>query len=104
VALAALCQRAAKLPEVSLQRSTTLIGRDTATSIQSGSYWAAVDSISGIISRLHRQDGYETCPVVATGGLIPLLLPDLPEINHHEPYLTLAGLHLLAARHFPTDG
>jgi type III pantothenate kinase len=39
VALAALCQRAAKLPEVSLQRNDTLIGRDTATSIQSGSYW-----------------------------------------------------------------
>ena len=104
VALAALCQRAAKLPEVSLQRSDILIGRDTATSIQSGSYWAAVDSISGIICRLHRQDGYEACPMVATGGLIPLLLPDLPEIDHHEPYLTLAGLHLLAARHFCEDG
>jgi type III pantothenate kinase len=100
VALAALCQRAAKLPEVSLQRNETLIGRDTATSIQSGSYWAAVDSLAGIIGRLHRQDGYEDCPVIATGGLIPLLLPDLPEIDHHEPHLTLAGLHLLAAKHF----
>ena len=100
VALAALCQRAAKLPEVSLQRSDILIGRDTATSIQAGSYWAAVDSISGIIGRLHKLDGYQNCPTIATGGLIPLLLSDLPDITHHEPHLTLDGLRLLAARHF----
>ena len=100
VALAALCKRAAKLPEVSLQRNPTLIGRDTATSIQAGSYWAAVDSIAGLIRRLRRQQGYEACPVVATGGLVSVLLPDLPEIEHHEPHLTLSGLQLLAKRHF----
>lgn len=100
VALAALCRRAAKLPEVSLQRNHTLIGRDTVTSIQAGSYWATVDSIAGLIRRLRRLDGYAECPVIATGGLIPVLLPDLPEIGHHEPHLTLSGLQLLARRHF----
>ncbi|MBL4774824.1 MAG: type III pantothenate kinase [Mariprofundus sp.] len=100
LALAALCQRAAKLPEVSIQRSDTLIGRDTTSSLQSGSYWAAIDAISGLIKRLRRESGYQDAPVIATGGLISLLISDLPEIDHHLPYLTLSGLHLLAQRHF----
>jgi len=100
MALSALCQRAAKLPEVSIRRPDELIGRDTISSIQSGSYWAGVDAIAGLIKRLRQQHGYQDAPVIATGGLIPLLIDDLPEINHHLPHLTLTGLHLLAKRHF----
>jgi len=100
MAVAALCRRAAKLPEVSVKRPVELIGRDTISSIQSGSYWAAVDAIAGLIKRLRQQSGYQHAPVIATGGLIPLLMDDLPEIDHHLPHLTLAGLHLLAERHF----
>jgi len=100
LALNALCQRAAKLPEVSIKRSATLIGRDTTSSLQSGSYWAAVDAMSGLIQRLRRESGYHDAPVIATGGLISLLIEDLPQIDHHLPYLTLSGLHMLAQRHF----
>ncbi len=100
LALAALCRRAAKLPEVSIKRSEVLIGRDTTTSLQSGSYWAAVDAMSGLIKRLRRESGYQDAPVIATGGLISLLIADLPEIDHHLPYLTLSGLHMLAKKHF----
>ncbi len=102
MALEALCKRAAKLPEVSIQRTDTLIGRDTVSSIQAGSYWAAVDAITGLIARLRRQPGYESAPLIATGGLIPLLIDDLPLIDHHLPHLTLTGLRLLADRHFDT--
>jgi len=100
LALTALCRRAAKLPEVSIQRTEVLIGRDTTSSLQSGSYWAAVDAISGLIKRLRREPGFLHAPVIATGGLVSLLIADLPEIDHHLPHLTLSGLHLLAQRHF----
>ncbi len=102
VSLKALCERAARLPEVSTQRSTQLIARDTAGSMQAGSYWGAVESYAGIIRRLQSEAGYESAPVVATGGLISLLKNDLPEINHFDPHLTLAGLYILASRHFMT--
>ncbi|GAV19280.1 type III pantothenate kinase [Mariprofundus micogutta] len=102
VSLAALCKRAAKLPEVSVKRSDSLIARDTASSMQAGVYWGAVDSYAGIIKRLQQQAGYEHAPVVATGGMISLLLQDLPEIGHHKPHLTLSGLFLLAEKHFKT--
>ncbi len=100
LALTALCRRAAKLPEVSIQRTKVLIGRDTTSSLQSGSYWAAVDAIAGLIKRLKREPGYQDAPVIATGGLVSLLIADLPEIDHHLPHLTLSGLQMLAQRHF----
>jgi len=100
MALEALCKRAAKLPEVSIKRADEFIGRDTVTSIQSGSYWAAIDAIAGLIKRLRQQSGYEVSPIIATGGLIPLLIDDLPDIDHHLPHLTLSGLQLLANKHF----
>lgn len=100
ISLKALCKRAARLPEVSIQRGTQLIARSTAESMQTGSYWGAVESYTGIIRRLQNEAGYESAPVVATGGLISLLKDDLPEISHFDPYLTLAGLYILASRHF----
>jgi len=100
LALEALSRRAAKLPEISLSRPKLLIGRDTTGSMQAGSYWGAVDAIAGLIGRLRNQPEYSKAPVIATGGLIPLLIEDLPQIDHHLPHLTLNGLNLLARRHF----
>jgi len=100
ISLEALCQRAAKLPEVSVQRTETLIGRDTVTSMQAGSYWAAVDAIKGLINRLHAVESYSQAPVIATGGLSEKLLGDIPEISAHQAHLTLDGLRLLAEQHF----
>jgi len=100
ISLEALCQRAAKLPEVSFTRTETLIGRDTVTSIQAGSYWAAVDAIKGLIGRLHADGNYSQAPIIATGGLSEKLLDDVPEITTHQAHLTLEGLRLLAGQHF----
>ncbi len=100
ISLEALCQRAAKLPEISITRTGTLIGRDTITSMQAGSYWATVDAIRGLIGRLHAVKEYASAPVIATGGLSETLLGDIPEITAHRAHLILDGLHLLAKQHF----
>jgi len=100
VALAALAGRAAKLPEVSFTACDELIGRDTASSMQAGSYWAAVDGLSGIIRRLKAMPEYATAPVVATGGLAARIVDALSDVDEHRPLLTMQGLLLLARRHF----
>jgi len=100
VALAALAGRAAKLPEVSFAACDELIGRDTASSMQAGSYWAAVDGLSGIIRRLKAQPGFADAPVVATGGLAVRIIDAMQDVDEHRPLLTLHGLLLLARRHF----
>jgi len=100
IALEALCQRAAKLPEVSVMATETLIGRDTVSSMQAGSYWATVDGLSGIIHRLQQLPDYHLAPVIATGGLASRIHQDIPRISALEPHLTLNGLQLLARAHF----
>ncbi len=100
VALEALAGRAAKLPEVPFAATDELIGRDTAGSMQSGSYWAAVEGLSGIIRRLHTLPDYAGAPVVATGGLAGRIIDAMPDIDTYRPELTLEGLLLLALRHF----
>jgi len=100
VALQALAGRAAKLPEVSFAASDDLIARDTAGSMQAGSYWSAVDGLNGIIRRLHHLPEYSDAPVVATGGLAGRIMADMQGVDEYRPQLTLQGLLLLARRHF----
>jgi type III pantothenate kinase len=100
IGLTALHERAAKLPEVSFARTDMMIGRDTATSMQVGSYWAAVESICGLIRRIQTLPGYQDVTVVATGGMVNVVAPDIRQLNHVFPHLTLEGLRLLAERHF----
>ena len=46
--------------------------------------------------------------VVATGGLAPLVMAEVPLIDAHEPWLTLIGLRLVWERNVsvssPEDG
>jgi len=100
LALAALCRRAARLPEVSFGKIETLIGRDTVSSMKAGSYWGSVESLNGIIHRIHALSGYEHAPVIATGGQSKPMLEDIPGITEYRSRLTLEGLLLLAKRHF----
>lgn len=100
VALEALSKRAAKLPEVAVAPVTTLIGRDTISSMQAGVYWSAVDGLNGIIDRLLALDGYADATIIATGGLTGRLQNDMPKIKFLEPHLTLKGILMLAKRYF----
>ncbi len=100
LALTALSGRAARLPEVSFGKTDTLIGRDTVSSMQTGSYWGMVEALSGIIRRLHALPSYEGAPVIATGGQSVAVIKDISGITEHRPRLTLEGLLLLAKRHF----
>lgn len=100
LSLAALSGRAARLPEVSFGRTDTLIGRDTVSSMQTGSYWGMVEALNGIIRRLHAITSYEDAPVIATGGQAAAVIEDISGITEHRSRLTLEGLLLLAKRHF----
>ncbi len=100
VALEALSKRAAKLPEVAIAPATTLIGRDTVSSMQAGVYWSAVYGLNGIIDRLLAEDGYADATIIATGGLTSRLQADMPKVKFLEPHLTLKGILMLAQKYF----
>ena len=93
----ALFSRAARLSRVEIRRPTTVIGRTTAGSIQSGLYFGYLSLVDGLIERIAAEmEG--TPKVVATGGLAELLGKGSARIQEIDPNLTLQGLRILDER------
>ena len=82
----------AKLPLVPVRRPARAIGRDTVECLQSGLYFGYLGMIREVLARTRAELGGRP-KVVATGGLAPLFLKDLPGVAH-APDLTLTGLRL----------
>ena len=86
-----LSLRAALLPKIKLKSVTSLLGRDTVTSMRSGILNGYAALCDGIISKL--KSGYgKNLPVIATGGDAPLLAKYSSLIDKVDPDLTLKGL------------
>lgn len=91
----ALHEFTAKLPLVQVRKPRTVIGKDTVRCLEAGLYFGYLGMLREILARTKKEMGGRT-RVVATGGLAPLFLPDLPGIRH-EPDLTLHGLRIAHA-------
>jgi type III pantothenate kinase len=93
----ALFSRAAKLSKVELARPKTVIGTDTAGSIQSGLIFGYAGLVDTLVQRIETEMGRSSF-VIATGGLAPVIASEARTIQHIEPFLTLQGLELLYRR------
>ncbi|MBX3235141.1 MAG: type III pantothenate kinase [Nitrospiraceae bacterium] len=93
----ALFSRTAKLPKVEIIRPKTVIGIDTVGGIQSGLLFGYVGLVDGIVRRMERELG-QTCRVIATGGLAPVIAKETESIQEILPDLTLEGLEFLYRR------
>ncbi len=93
----ALFSRAAKLSKVELTRPKTVIGIDTASSIQAGLIFGYAGLVDTLVRRIEEEMG-RTSYVIATGGLAAVIAPEAKSIQHIEPFLTLDGLELLYRR------
>ena len=91
----ALFSHARRLAMVDLVAPEAAIGTSTEEAIRSGIVLGEADRVDGLIRRIHAQLGYQA-PAVATGGLASLVCAHTELIDHVNPYLTLAGLKLLA--------
>jgi type III pantothenate kinase len=97
IAADALFSRTAKLPKIDLSRPKTVIGKDTASSMESGLIFGYAGLVDGIVMRMQNELGHKT-KVLATGGLASLIAPESRTIQEVRPYLTLEGLELLYRR------
>jgi len=86
----ALHEFTAKLPLVRVRKPAKVVGKDTVRCIEAGLYYGYLGMIKEVLLRTRREMG-ESAVMVATGGLAPLFLKDLPGVRH-EPDLTLHGL------------
>src|SRR5690606_35831218 len=87
-------RRTARRPRGEVGPPARVIGKRTDSCLRSGLFYAAVDSIDGIVERIRAEWQRPNAFVVATGGLAPMIAPHCKTIDHVEPFLTLYGLDL----------
>ena len=101
ISVDALSRRAAQLLKVELTRPPRVIGKNTVEALQSGIVYGFAGQVEGIARRMAAELSPEdpgAVTVIATGGLAPLVIDEVPVIDAHEPWLTLIGLRLVWER------
>jgi type III pantothenate kinase len=94
VSMEALFRSAARLTKVEFAEPRSVIGKTTASALQSGIVYGFAGQVDGIVRRMRGELG-DTAPVVATGGLAELIAPHSETIERVDPLLTLDGLRLV---------
>ena len=90
----ALFQAASRLHRVDLVRPRCVVGKDSASALQSGIILGHTALVEGMVARIRAETGAAS-QVVATGELAPLIAAETQVIDHVEPHLSLIGLRLL---------
>src|SRR5438552_4459638 len=94
VSMDALFERAARLVKVDYVEPPTVIGKTTATALQSGLVYGFAGQVDGIVGAIRGELGVEA-PVVATGGLAELIAPHSTTIGEVDEFPTLEGLRII---------
>jgi type III pantothenate kinase len=100
VSMDALFARAARLFKVDFAEPETVIGKNTASSLQSGLVYGFAGQVDGIVERIRGELGVEA-QTVATGGLADLIVPHARTLKTIDPFLTLEGVRLVWERNRP---
>ena len=97
VSMDALFDRAARLVKVDYVEPPSVIGKTTATALQSGLVYGFAGQVDGIVGAIRGELGVEA-QTVATGGLADLIAPHARTLDRVDPDLTLEGLRIVWSR------
>ena len=90
----ALWGGAAMLPEIEIRKPSTVIAKETVSSMQGGLVYGYIGQTEYIIKKI-KAAGYEDAKVVATGGLGNIIVSETDSIDIYDPKLTLDGLRMI---------
>jgi type III pantothenate kinase len=98
VSMDALFERAARLVKVDYVEPATVIGKTTASALQSGLVYGFAGQVDGIVEAIRGELGAPDATTIGTGGLVDLIAPHSRTITKIDPFLTLDGLRLVWER------
>src|SRR2546425_716611 len=94
ISMDALFARAARLVKVDFVEPPQVIGKTTATALQSGLVYGFAGQVDGIVDAIRGELGVDA-QAIATGGLADLIAPHARTIAKVDPFLTLDGLRIV---------
>jgi type III pantothenate kinase len=97
ISMDALFARAARLTKIEFAQPPSVIGKTTASALQSGVVYGFAGQVDGIVERIRGELG-DTAQVIATGGLAELIAPHARTVDRVDPFLTLEGVRLVWER------
>lgn len=89
-----LFSNTAQLPDVTVSKPVSPIGKDTAECIRSGIVYGTAGAVEKIMAETEKLEG-ESFKVVVTGGNAEFIAPFLRNMDHIEPALVLKGLRFI---------
>ncbi len=91
LSMSALSDKAAKLPQITIKKPKSIIGKNTIDAMKSGMYWGYIGLIENIIEKI-KTELDEPAFVLATGGLAPLYASSTKVIDQVDESLIFKGL------------
>ncbi len=97
-AVKVLSESAAKLPEIEIRKAKKIVGKDTVSAMQAGSFYGYIGQTEYIVRKLKEETGYHNAMVVATGGIGRMISEETTCIDHYDQNLTLKGLQIIYSK------
>ena len=96
-AATALFSSTAQIRRVELVAPSSVVGKSTVTSVQSGIIFGTAALVDGLVEAVTKELG-GSARVVATGGFAPVVIEHCHNVEDVVPTLTLQGLQLIYER------
>ncbi len=91
----ALFKNAAQLPNIAIVKPSSILAKDTVTSMQAGLVYGYIGQVDYIVSKMIQDIGEEDTKVVATGGYGRMFMEEVNRIDVFDPQLALKGLKII---------
>lgn len=91
----ALWNETAKLPEIEIKKPSSILAKDTITSMQAGLVYGYIGQTEYIVKKIIEESGIPGMKVIATGGLGKIIAESTDIIQIYDPTLTLKGLRII---------
>jgi type III pantothenate kinase len=91
----ALWEDAARLPEIEIKKPSSILAKETISSMQAGLVYGCIGQTEYIVKRIKEESGLKNIKTVATGGLGKMIADETDCIDVYDINLTMKGLYLI---------